>query len=75
MYGKLKQLSIEELEVEIEDLDLCIAELYKERDIIMIQMKDLEKKLNEYMNKIVGLRALSKMCSDLILEKQREEAQ
>lgn len=75
MYGKLKNLSIEELEVEIEDLDMCIGKLNEEKNSIMRQIFDLEAKEESIEDQLIGLRALSRMISDLILEKQREEAQ
>jgi hypothetical protein len=75
MYGKLKQLSIEELEVEIEDLDIEISKLLEDRNEIDRQVRDLTKKFVNVGEKITGLRALSKICSDLILEKQKEETQ
>ena len=75
MYGKLKNLSIEELEVEIEDIDMEIGRFEKEKEDIDNQIRELTIKWNEKEDKVIGLRAISKLCSDLILEKQREEAQ
>ena len=75
MYGKLKNLSIEELEVEIEDLDIEIGRIEKEKEDIDTKMRELRVERNAIYDKLIGLRAISKLCSDLILEKQREEAQ
>ena len=73
MYGKLKNLSIEELEVEIEDLDIVITRFAKEQESIKRQIGYLEEQ-NEIIEKgIIKLRAHSKVISDLILEKQKEE--
>ena len=75
MYEKLKTLSIEELEVESEDIDISISKLYEEEANIMSQISDLEDSKCAIDKKIIGLRSLSELISDLILEKQREEAQ
>lgn len=73
MYKKLKGLSIEELEVEIEDLDMYINMLKEDMIDIDRKISDLTEDRKILENKITGYRALSKLCSDLILEKQKEE--
>ena len=72
MYEKLKNLSIEELELEIEDLDILIGRLDRERREIDLEILCKQEELKRKENDIVGLRALSKLISDLILEKQKE---
>lgn len=73
MYGKMKTLSIEELEVEIEDLDIMIAELKESVEDIDRCIVDLVEKKTKLNGQMAGLRVLSEICSDLILEKQKEE--
>lgn len=75
MYEKLKMLSIEILEVEIEDLDIRIGRLKEEMEDTQNKIDDLTKH-QEMLNKtLLNLRSLTEIYSDLILEKQREEAQ
>lgn len=75
MYEKLKNLSIEELEVEIEDIDISIKNLVEEINDIDRHICDLNDKKALIVQKQMNLRALSTCISDLILEKQREGAQ
>lgn len=72
MYGKLKQLSIEELEVEIEDIAIALDELQEEGRKIDIQILELENTKQSLNNRMNGLSALTLIMSDLILEKQEE---
>ena len=73
MYGKLLQLSIEELEVEIEDIDISISNLSEEIRDIDRQIADLYDKRKLLSDRQLKIRALSTCISDLILEKQKEE--
>lgn len=73
MYGKLLNLSIEELEVEIEDIDIMLNNLTEEIEDLDRQIDDLSEERSTKNVKAMMLRALSASISDLILEKQKEE--
>lgn len=73
MYGKLLNLSIEELEAEIEEIDTCLRQLCDEYNDLMEQIGELKFKRDSILKKKESLRALSHCISDLILDKQREE--
>lgn len=73
MYSKLLNLSIEELEVEIEDIDICIGKLNEEIEEFDRQVEDLTTIKWERSAKVGMLQNLKESISDLILEKQKEE--
>lgn len=70
-----KNLSIEEMEVEIEDLDILITRFAAELESINRQIGYLEEQKEVIEKGIIKLRGQNKYISNLILEKQREGAQ
>jgi cell division protein FtsB len=73
--NEYENLSIEELEVEIEDLDVIITRYVEEQESIRRQIKYLSEDEEILSKGITKLRGQLKYVSDLIREKQREEAQ
>ena len=65
-------LSIEELEVEIEDLDIIITRFVEEQESIKRQIRYLEEQSYIIKKGIIKLRGQSEYISDLIREKQKE---